>query len=610
MNSNEQHNQITVKPTTDPCSATPPLSQKYYFVRSALSDYLGSQQLYFTQALLGTVDRWVLHDHKTVPAAAYIRVTDLITVGIEKRVVEECVRDFNILDSSHRYKTSTVEVNKGYPIKVSPLIAMFLALHEIRHIPQVEAQKRLANEILLPEIIEKLKKGNRPMAHIVNICMDMKLHQDILKLPLIKEGFDQYESLMKEYQIEEEKKRLTDQLNQVDARTKEMLMETINPHIKEMEAKIRSSQPSAVLELFDKYFPEQDEGATDITNKDYENMSWAELVNLAYLRKKQEHEKQKDQNKKQKDQNKEQQGEGNQNKGQQGEGNQNKGKRYNKNKLFDEEEEGGGGGEGDLENEGRLDEHMWGDSSGEEEGDLQLRRQRRLEQAMREAEYEGKKMAGKMAGCHAGDLALFVKEVDSPNKELIKLLSKIKSKVKTLADKPSHELSWRVARSRGGFCLPTERISQGKKKKSTVVLVLDTSGSMWDEETLTASVSVGRGLMKTGKLAAMYQCDTELFRCDNQLSTPTGRSSGTVGIVGGGGTDLSPKHIKQIREDLSTSKKKGSGSSKPSKISDNEVLDVVYVTDGYVDLSDLKADPKVRLHVVINNLGELELKGK
>jgi hypothetical protein len=664
----DQQQQVTN--TTD-IQTTIPLSQRYYFVRSALSDYLGSQQLYFTQALLGTVDRWILPESKDT--TAYIEVTDLITVGIKKRIVEECVRDFNVLDPSSRYKSSTIEVNKGYPIKVSPLIALFLALHEIRHIPQLEVKSRLSNEVLLPEIVEKLSKGNRPMARIVNICMDMKIHQDILKLPLIKEGFDQCEALIKEYHIEEEKKRLADLISQAKGVVNETLIGALDSHFKEMEAKVRSSKPSAVLELFDKFFPKQESNGSfsgdEDCEEDYERMSWAELVNVAYLRKKQEHEKQKkeQESKKKQDEKQQQQQKKGQEKDEKGqeqeseegqekerekgqdscgeggdskegrESNSNssspskdggKRKRYNRNKLFDEEEEGegGDGDDGDddgSEMEGRLDEHRWGDGdendegsggageSEEGEGDLKLRRQRRIDQAMREAVYAGKQMAGKMAGCHAGDMAIFVKETDSPNKKLIQMLSKIRSKVKTLSDKPAYELSWRVTRSRGGFYLPTERESQGKKKRPAVVLVLDTSGSMWDEETLTASVSVGRGLMKSGKLAAMYQCDTEISRCDNQLSSPSGKGSGKVQITGGGGTDLSPRHIKQIREDLASSskgKRRRGGNTSYLSSSNTALLDIVYVTDGYVDLSELQADPNVRLHIVINNSGDLELR--
>jgi predicted metal-dependent peptidase len=77
-----------------------------------------------------------------------------------------------------------------------------------------------------------------------------------------------------------------------------------------------------------------------------------------------------------------------------------------------------------------------------------------------------------------------------------------------------------------------------------------------------------------------------LTRCDKQAGRTTGA------IIGGGGTELSLAQVQQIRGDL--------------KLSDNEILDVVYVTDGYVDLREIQADKKTRLHVVLNRDGEVE----
>jgi hypothetical protein len=155
----------------------------------------------------------------------------------------------------------------------------------------------------------------------------------------------------------------------------------------------------------------------------------------------------------------------------------------------------------------------------------------------------------------------------------------------TLSGKPDYECSWKVTRTRGGFCVPTER-ERGSKKTPAIVLVLDVSGSMWNTETLSQSFSVARGLMKRGKLAALYQGDTVLTRCDKQAQRTTGT------IIGGGGTELDMSQIRQIRQDL--------------KIPENDLLDVVYVTDGFVDLRGVLADPKTRLHVVLNRDGDLQ----
>ena len=115
-----------------------------------------------------------------------------------------------------------------------------------------------------------------------------------------------------------------------------------------------------------------------------------------------------------------------------------------------------------------------------------------------------------------------------------------------------------------------------------VVLILDTSGSMYDENMLKALVAVGKELIDQKKLAGAFCCDTELHEM-------------TIGHVtkvkGGGGTVLDNSHVNQIMEKFDVSK-----------------LAILYVTDEEVDLREIKSNPLVDLFI-INLPEELRVKG-
>jgi hypothetical protein len=559
-------------------------SEKYFFARSHLSFLLFTKKMFYTRALMSAIDTWKLDSGKRAPA--YISAGRLITVCIDSSILDMCIQPFNISDSARQMDSHMVEINKGFPIEVSPYVPMLMVFHEIRHVPQMHTQKVLSEQILLPEILEKLKEHRRPMHSIVNICMDMTLHRDILKIPEIRKGFDQLNSILTERSIKE----VIDNAKSEDvAKVEKYISET------------RGKNVLCLIEEFDKHFPKP-EGYEDYFA---ENLDWAALTNIAYLRLKEKHERDQKEKKEDQEQEKSEENDGEKQPGDQNEsedgqkreseedensknGNKEsnqgkgKGKKPNKNKLFDDESEGFDGENGFDEHDNEGDESS--DMTEEEKEEVRKDRARRLEQAMREAEVVGKEQAGKHGGHDAGDATMFVKE-RNPDNQIVKLISKIKSKVMTLSGKPDYEASWKLTRNRGGFCIPTER-ERGTKKTPAVVLVLDVSGSMWNTETLSQSFSVARGLMKRGRLAALYQGDTVLTRCDKQAQ----RSTGT--IIGGGGTELDMSQVRQIRQEL--------------KIPENDLIDIVYVTDGYVDLREIMADPKTRLHVVLNRDGDLE----
>lgn len=552
------------------------LSDKYFFARSHLSFLLFTKKMFYTRALLATVDTWKTHNRSK--GIAYIGMDKRITVSLDNWILDECIQPWNISDVQKQMQSHTIEINEGYPIEVSPYVPMIMVFHEIRHIPQVHAQTQLASQILLPEIQEKLKQGNRPMHTIVNICMDMTLHRDILKVPEIKVGFDQLCNIVNEQTVKE----------LLSARTKENAT-VIDERIEKTR---KGHMPLAIVEKFNERFVKP-EGYEDYFE---ENLDWATLTNIAYLRLKDAHEKRKEQKKKEEskcsdgkcdtgDKSQEEGKEQEENGGEeQEEGGKkpSKRKKPSRNRLFDDDEEG----ECDCGDNG-FDEHDFEKSednlSDEEKEEIRKDRARRLDQAMREAEVVGKEQSGKHGGSDPGDQTMFVKE-KNPDNHIVKLISRIKSKVMTLSGKPNYECSWKLTRDRSGFCVPTER-ERGSKKTPSIVLVLDVSGSMWNTDTLSQSFTIARALLKRGKLAALYQGDTVLTRCDKQA----GRTTGT--IIGGGGTELSLQQIQQIRADL--------------KLPANEILDVVYVTDGYVDLREIQADQKTRLHVVLNRDGDV-----
>jgi predicted metal-dependent peptidase len=119
----------------------------------------------------------------------------------------------------------------------------------------------------------------------------------------------------------------------------------------------------------------------------------------------------------------------------------------------------------------------------------------------------------------------------------------------------------------------------GKRKENfpekKVVLVLDTSGSMHDD--LPKLASAVNYFVKKGKLGKVYCCDTELYL----MPTPENAIKG-MKMKGGGGTVFGSVEIDVILKDVKSKK-----------------VDVVYVTDGFVDLQEAEADDRIKLHTIV-----------
>ena len=205
-----------------------------------------------------------------------------------------------------------------------------------------------------------------------------------------------------------------------------------------------------------------------------------------------------------------------------------------------------------------------------------------LEGKLKEAKELGKNMEVK-AGRGSLDDPISTNRVKVPE-HIVKMLKKITTKVaKILSSRESVDDNFRRPRERSGFLLPTDSTDFKKIKESQIIMILDTSGSMFSEETLSYSASLADRLIKAKKVMAAYCCDTELkpLKLDNVFNN----------LTGGGGTELTNAHIDSIRLE--------------HKIPKKLMLDVVYVTDGEVDLTELKENKHVRVHIIINNNGVL-----
>jgi len=226
------------------------------------------------------------------------------------------------------------------------------------------------------------------------------------------------------------------------------------------------------------------------------------------------------------------------------------------------------------EGNGEFDQHDFDNMSEEE--------RQAVEKKLKEADELGKNL-GVKAGRSALDNPITTKKVKVPE-HIVRMLKKISTKVaKIISSRESTDDNFRRPRERAGFLLPTDSTDFKKVKESQIVMVLDTSGSMFSEEVLSHSASLADRLIKAKKVMAAYCCDTELkpLKLDNVFNK----------IAGGGGTDLTNAHVDQIRAEHKI----------PKKIQ----LDIVYITDGEVDLTEIKSNKHVKLHVIYNKGGEL-----
>ncbi|RZA27023.1 MAG: hypothetical protein EOP10_01630 [Proteobacteria bacterium] len=124
--------------------------------------------------------------------------------------------------------------------------------------------------------------------------------------------------------------------------------------------------------------------------------------------------------------------------------------------------------------------------------------------------------------------------------------------------------------------LPGRMTASRNDGRAVDALVIDVSGSMWTPIFIEQMLSLARHMAQAGRLKALYSCDVVL----KELSL---RNSGTVEVVGGGGTEWSLKQHDQLLKDFNV----------------KEGLRVIYCTDEEVSgLEGALKDPRVELSVL------------
>lgn len=177
-------------------------------------------------------------------------------------------------------------------------------------------------------------------------------------------------------------------------------------------------------------------------------------------------------------------------------------------------------------------------------------------------------------GTSLGD-SIFQPSKVSISKQMQSLLNKVKVVCETLVNKRARDYSYGVYNK----ILDTDSlpgIYSPQTVEKTTVLILDTSGSMWEDAHLNQMFAGLEYLRKKHNVIP--------FCCDVEVHEITERNQ----LVGGGGTILDNNSLDKVL--------------KHEKLKDiKQKVDVIYITDGRVDLVPLKTHPKVRPHVVIFN---------
>ena len=207
-----------------------------------------------------------------------------------------------------------------------------------------------------------------------------------------------------------------------------------------------------------------------------------------------------------------------------------------------------------------------------------------MSQAAKEAVAKGQAEAARMshaAGRESSDSTEQISGKYKVAKAIKQFLDAMKLKATVLSTKKQEV---RKTYSRRNRRLPGYKLIPGHKRvispTPAVVVVLDTSGSMYCTEFFQAMLGTLQNLEKKGKLAKSYCCDTELSPLDTS-------NINSVKMRGGGGTVFGAGQVDQILDDV------GSGK-----------VDILYLTDEEVwGLVDAKAHEGCNLHIL--NLPEM-----
>lgn len=227
---------------------------------------------------------------------------------------------------------------------------------------------------------------------------------------------------------------------------------------------------------------------------------------------------------------------------------------------------------GDLE---ELDSHdLGGDGS-----DPQKREdaERRIRDALRRAEEEGRIMEHR-AGAGAGDREMMGDSTSKLNDNIKAALEKIRIKfIRLFVESNAKRNTFnQINRLFSELSYIPGKIKESKPRPQ-VVLVMDTSGSCYNQQFINQMLAVARKLSKENKLAALYYCDTVLHKVDFQSSKKE------MGVIGGGGTELSVPICEEIQ----------------AKEGLQNGWELVYITDEYCPgLAEAKADKRWKIHII------------
>lgn len=228
-----------------------------------------------------------------------------------------------------------------------------------------------------------------------------------------------------------------------------------------------------------------------------------------------------------------------------------------------------------MEEAGNIDEHGFGDAEMSQEQRQELERKAR--DAVRRAQEESAVMAHN-AGKRAGDEEMMGDASTQLNQKIKAALEALRIKFIKLF-KESNNKRYTFQRINRMFSevdyIPGHR--KELKPNPQVVLVLDTSGSMWSKHYINQMTAMARLLYNQEKLCALYFCDTQLHKYNFNDTNKN------VKVNGGGGTELSP----EICEDIQARENLKNG------------FELVYATDECcLNLEAAKADERWKVHVI------------
>ena len=158
-------------------------------------------------------------------------------------------------------------------------------------------------------------------------------------------------------------------------------------------------------------------------------------------------------------------------------------------------------------------------------------------------------------------------------KQLREIHGKIRPKFK-LSEAPDDSygvvnLSYAARDPREGLVPGSQDVTMRRPTKKAVV-VMDSSGSMWNEKAFKVSMAIAAWFEDRGLLEKLYCCDTEL------VEVKLGKKMKE--IRGGGGTEFGKRHVDKIC--------KGCG---------EKDFDIIYVTDEQLDLTEAKSVKTVHI---------------